>query len=157
MTSDPTPSAAARDARAAIERTIPHREPFLFVDRVVERGERRLVTEWDVRADAPFLRGHYPGRPIVPGVLICESVFQTGAILCALDAGEHAASGVPVLTKIGDARFKKPVAPGETLRIDVTLDERVGPARYMTGKVTSAGASVLRVEFVVASATTEVA
>ena len=135
----------------AIHAAIPHREPFLFVDRIVERADGRLVTEWTVPAGADFFRGHYPGRPLVPGVLICESAFQAGAILCAGDERDAAPEGaVPVLTRIGDARFKRMVSPGETLRCEVTLDERVGPARYMTGRVTCAGESVLRVQFVVA-------
>jgi 3-hydroxyacyl-[acyl-carrier-protein] dehydratase len=139
----------------AIHDAIPHREPFLFVDRIVERGEREIVAEWDVRADAPFFAGHYPGHPLVPGVLLCESVFQAGAILCAQDARDPLPPGaVPVLTKIGEARFKHMVGPGETLRIHVTLDERVGSARFMTGRVTSGSRTVLRVEFAVALAPT---
>jgi 3-hydroxyacyl-[acyl-carrier-protein] dehydratase len=133
-----------------IRSTLPHREPFLFVDRVVERGPGRLATEWRVPPEADFLRGHYPGRPIVPGVLICESAFQSGALLCAQEAEDSPAPGaVPVLAKIGDARFKRMVAPGETLRCDVALDERVGEVRYMTAKVTCASELVLRVKFVV--------
>ena len=139
------------DAMHAIHAAIPHREPFLFVDRIVERAEGRLVTEWDVPAQAPFFRGHYPGNPLVPGVLICESAFQAGAILCAGDAPDALSDGaVPVLTKIGDARFKRTARPGETLRCEVVLDERLGTARYMTAKVTCEGETVLRIEFVVA-------
>jgi 3-hydroxyacyl-[acyl-carrier-protein] dehydratase len=139
------------DAMSEIHAAIPHRDPFLFVDRIVERAESRLVTEWDVPAQAPFFRGHYPGNPLVPGVLICESAFQTGAILCAGDARDALNDGaVPVLTKIGDARFKRTVLPGETLRCELVLDERLGTARYMTAKVTCQGETVLRIEFVVA-------
>ena len=135
----------------AIRSAIPHREPFLFVSRILEQAEGRIVTEWDVAADAPFFRGHYPGRPLVPGVLICECAFQSGAILCAADARDQVTEGaVPVLTKIGDARFKRMVGPGDVLRCEVALDERLGPARYMTAKVTCEGESVLRVQFVVA-------
>ena len=138
---------ASEEIRAAI----PHREPFLFVDAIVERASGRIVTEWHVPADAPFFRGHYPGRPLVPGVLICESAFQAGALLCALDEPDAAREGaLPVLTKIGDARFKRRVGPGETLRCEVTLDQRVGIARYMKAKLTCCGELVLRVEFVVA-------
>lgn len=60
---------------------IPHRPPFLFVDRIVEQGEARLVTERTFRADEAFFAGHYPGSPLTPGVLLCEACFQTGAIL----------------------------------------------------------------------------
>lgn len=130
---------------------IPHRAPFLFVDRVVERADGRLVTEWTVPPDADFLRGHYPGRPLVPGVLLCESAFQAGAILCVGDERDATPDGaVPVLTRIGDARFKRMVGPGDTLRCEVTLDQRVGPARYLTARLSCAGKSVLRVQFVVA-------
>jgi 3-hydroxyacyl-[acyl-carrier-protein] dehydratase len=77
-------------------------------------------------------------------------VFQAGAILCAADPGAHVPDdAVPVLTKIADARFKHMVHPGETLRIEVDLTERVGAARFMSGRITSAGRTVLRVEFVV--------
>jgi 3-hydroxyacyl-[acyl-carrier-protein] dehydratase len=139
---------SGREDRGAILTAIPHREPFLFVDAILERSAARIATEWTPRADAPFFRGHYPGRPIVPGVLLCESAFQAGAILCSDDPAA-AAGGVPVLAKVADARFRRPVAPGETLRIEVTLDESISAARYMTAKVSCAGESVLRVQFVV--------
>jgi 3-hydroxyacyl-[acyl-carrier-protein] dehydratase len=146
----------ALGSRDAIEAAIPHRDPFLFVDAIVERSETRIVTEWTPRADAPFFRGHYPGRPIVPGVLICESAIQAGAILCSGDRAV-ADGSVPVLAKIADARFRRPVAPGETLRFEVTLDERLAAARYMTAKATCGGESVLRVQFVVTIAAVEAA
>jgi GxxExxY protein len=65
----------------AVQRAIPHRPPFLFVDRIVEQGEGRIVTERTYRADEAFFAGHYPGSPLTPGVLLCEACFQTGAIL----------------------------------------------------------------------------
>ena len=129
---------------------IPHRPPFLFVDKILERTDTTIAAEWNVRADAPFFAGHYPGQPLVPGVLLCESVFQAGAILCTADARDPLPEGaVPVLTKISDARFKHMVHPGETLRIEVELKERVAAARFLSGRITSAGRTVLRVEFVV--------
>jgi 3-hydroxyacyl-[acyl-carrier-protein] dehydratase len=137
----------------AVREAIPHRPPFLFVDRIVEEGDGRLAVEWTVSPDADFLRGHYPGHPLVPGVILCECAFQAGALLCARETdGSASAGGAPVLTRIVDARFKRMVRPGETVRCEVTLDERVGPARYMTARLTCAGTAVLRVQFVVARA-----
>ena len=135
----------------AVLAALPHRPPFLFVDRVVAEGPDTLAVEWTVPPDADFLRGHYPGRPLVPGVILCECAFQAGALLCARDAGQPLAEGaVPVLTRIGEARFKRMVLPGETVRCEVRLDERVGPARWMSAKLSVAGESALRVAFVVA-------
>jgi 3-hydroxyacyl-[acyl-carrier-protein] dehydratase len=137
----------------AIRARIPHRPPFLFVDRAVALEDDGITTEWDVQPDAPFFEGHYPDNPIVPGVLLSEFVFQSAALfMSGLMEGEE---GVPVLTKIEDARFRSMVTPGETLRAEVTLTERLGPACYMKAKVTSEGRSVLRIAFVVALAPTE--
>jgi 3-hydroxyacyl-[acyl-carrier-protein] dehydratase len=133
-----------------IRAAIPHREPFLFVDRIAERSGDRIVTEWRADPAAPFFAGHYPGRPLVPGVLLCECALQAGAILCA---GEDAPEGsVPVVAKIAEARFRRMVVPGETVRCEVSLDERVGTARYMTAKLSCGGENVLRLQFVVAIA-----
>lgn len=134
-----------------VHAAIPHREPFLFVDSILEGGPDHLVTEWTVPVDAEFFRGHYPGSPLVPGVLLCESAFQAGAILCARDDRDDVPAGaVPVLTRIGDARFKRMIGPGDTLRCETRLTDRVGPARYLTSKLTCDGKAVLRVEYVVA-------
>lgn len=137
--------------RAEVLAALPHRPPFLFVDRVVERGEGFVVTEWDVRAELDALRGHYPGRPVLPGVLACEMCFQSGALLFASEGASAAPAGsVPVLTRIEDARFKHIVEPGATLRARVERTESLGPARWMTAHVTSNGKSVLRIRFAVA-------
>jgi 3-hydroxyacyl-[acyl-carrier-protein] dehydratase len=142
------------DGRAAIEAAIPHRDPFLFVDRVLAREADRIVTEWDVTADLFALRGHYPGQPIVPGVLVCEFVFQSAAILLSMSSASRTTSmepdAVPVLTRIEDARFKKFVKPGETLRAQVDVVERLGSASWMKAVVSSSGARVLQIRFTVA-------
>ena len=125
---------------------LPHRPPFLFVDRIVEQSEKRIVTEWDVRADLPAFAGHFPGDPVLPGVLLAEFCFQSAALLFA----GGAAGALPVLTRIEDARYKKVVRPGETLRAEVDLVERLSNARWCKAHVRSGDASVLRIGFVVA-------
>lgn len=134
---------------------IPHRPPFRFVDRIVDITQRRIVTEVKADPDADFFRGHYPNHPIMPGVLICESCFQAGALLIAhVQGSDDLDQGIPVLTRIQDARFKRIVKPGQTLRIDVELDEELDGAYYMTGRVTASEKIVLRVTFVCMQAPT---
>jgi 3-hydroxyacyl-[acyl-carrier-protein] dehydratase len=133
--------------RAAIERAIPHRDPYLFVDRVLERTNVVLTGEWDIRAELPALAGHYPGRPVLPGALIGEFTFQCAAIL--LSAQAVSTTAIPVLVKIEDARFKKMVAPGETLRAVVETVETLGTTRFMKALVTSQGETVARLRFTV--------
>lgn len=127
---------------------IPHRPPFLFVDEVIELSEDRVVTT--VRADptAGFFAGHYPDNPVMPGVLICECAFQAGALLVANRLHEAARSkGMPVLTRIKEARFKQMVQPGQTLNVEVVLDDELDGAYFMTGRVTVGGKQAVRVEF----------
>lgn len=140
----------------AIKDCIPHREPFLFVDRVLRLEENEIETEWELQPDAFFFRGHYPEQPILPGVLANEFVFQSSAILMAkLDGEKVDSQGVPVLTRISDAKFKRMVKPGEILRAVVKLNDRLGPACYMSATVTTGGKKVVRLEFVVALKATE--
>lgn len=145
--------ASETSARAAIEALIPHREPFLFVDRVVDRSSERITTEWRVPADFFAFRGHYPDYPVLPGVLIAEFAFQSAACLFASGADPAVrSSAVPVLTKIEDARFRRVVKPGELLRAEVEVVERLGPARYCKAAVTCDGETVVRLRFTVAEA-----
>jgi len=128
---------------------IPHRPPFLLVDEIVEVSRDRIVTTRYVDPDFDFFRGHYPNQPVMPGVLICESCFQSGALLMAHRVGAFdAEDGIPVLTRIKDARFRSIVRPGDTLRIEVSLDEALDNAYYFTGRVTCEDLPVLRISFV---------
>jgi len=130
--------------------SIPHRPPFRFVDEIVEVDEGRIVTRYSADASAPFFAGHYPDHPVMPGVLICESAFQAGALLVAhLLGGIKTDARVPVIARIGDARFKRIVRPGDTLEVEVCLDDKLDGAYYMTGRVRVAGAVAVRVTFVV--------
>lgn len=138
---------------------IPHRPPFLFVDRIVSEDGNSLVAERTWRADEDFYRGHYPNAPITPGVLLCEAVFQTGALFMARQAQGSAAfqgPGVPLLAKISDVRFRNPVYPGDTIHIEVQKKEAMGGFTMMAGAVKKTdGTRVLTVNFSVAWKTPE--
>lgn len=123
---------------------IPHRPPFLFVTRVLEHEGDTLTAEWEVPTDLAAFEGHFPGEPVLPGVLISEFCFQAGAILIyATSEDDQKAEGVPVLTRITDARFRQIVRPGQTIRAHVTLTERLSNARYVDAKVTGADGKVV--------------
>ncbi|MCP4246058.1 MAG: beta-hydroxyacyl-ACP dehydratase [bacterium] len=126
---------------------IPHRAPFLFIDDVAELSLVRAVTTTRVDPHAAFFAGHYPGNPVMPGVLVCECAFQTGALLMARRAEGQDQASIPVLTRIQEAKFKRVVRPGDLLQIEVQLDEELGEACFMTGRVTVDGKPVLRVTF----------
>jgi len=102
-----------------IEKLIPHRYPFLLLDRIVEVEEqKRIIGMKNVTVNEPFFQGHFPERPIMPGVLIIEAMAQAGAILAALSEG-RAVGKVVYFTGIDKAKFRKIVVPGDQLRIEV--------------------------------------
>ena len=132
---------------------IPHRPPFLFVDEILTVSEDAITTKFSVRPDLDFFKGHYPENPIMPGVLISEAVFQTGALLMAKlmeGVGDVPAGGVPVLSKIEAARFRSIVRPGDELVITARIKEKVGQFAFMTGSVKAGARRVMNVDFCVA-------
>jgi 3-hydroxyacyl-[acyl-carrier-protein] dehydratase len=131
--------------REAIQAAIPHRPPMLLVDEVVEKSENRIVCRKTFRADEFFFQGHYPGQPIVPGVILCESAMQAGGILLSNTMQEG--KGVPVATRLNDVKLKKMIKPGDTIEMDVTLAERVANAFFMTARVTCDGKLAVRFDF----------
>jgi len=100
---------------------LPHRYPFLLVDRISDfvKGEK-IVGVKNVTINEPFFQGHFPGHPIMPGVLIIEAMAQVGGIYAHL-AGEVEGDKVPYFVGIDQARFRKPVLPGNVLRLELTL------------------------------------
>jgi len=99
---------------------IPHRDPFLFVDEIIEciPGEK-VVATWTLTGDEAFFAGHFPGRPTLPGVLMCEAIAQTGAI--ALLTDERYAGKLPLFGGLDGARFRRQVGPGDTLTLEVEM------------------------------------
>lgn len=133
---------------------IPHRPPFLFVDEIVSETAETLTAKRTWRADEDFYKGHYPNAPITPGVLLCEAVFQTGALYMARQAqaaGAKPGEGVPLLAKISDVRFRSPVYPGDVIVIEVKKKEVISGFTMMTGSIKKAdGTRVMNVDFAVA-------
>jgi 3-hydroxyacyl-[acyl-carrier-protein] dehydratase len=135
-----------------IRNRIPHRPPFLWLDRVVEITAEKIRAEKKVPEDLDLFQGHYPEYPLMPGVLLCEAVFQAGALLIgelmrSEETENGKVAGVPVLTRILGAKFKREVRPGDTLDIAATLVERLGPAWFLKGSVRVAGKTAVQVEF----------
>ena len=136
-----------------IHRRIPHRPPFLFVDRIIEINSDNATCELKVREDFDIFRGHYPNNRIFPGVLSCEAVFQTGAIFLSEKLGEDALSSnsaTPVLSRIRDARFKRMIKPGDLIEIRVFLIEQIGKFYNLRGEVRSGEKIVTTVSFALA-------
>ena len=111
---------------AAIEQILPHRDPFLLLDEVVDlQPGERVVARKRVRDDEWYLRGHFPGRPIMPGVLIVEAMAQTGAV--AVLADEANRGKLALFAGIDDVRFKRIVEPGDELELTCELERVRGP------------------------------
>jgi len=133
------------ESQRAIMEIIPHRPPMLMLDRIVEQQESSIVCERTFAADEYFFQGHYPDFPLVPGVILCEAAMQAGAVLLAQHTEGH--DGVPVATRLNNVKLKRMVRPGETIRIEAELTERVADAFFLTGKVSCEGKLAARLEF----------
>jgi len=139
-------------SRQQILDAIPHRPPMLLLDDVVEWETEHIVCKKTFVGDEFFFQGHYPDFPLVPGVILCEAAMQAGAVL--LSKLIHS-GGVPVAGRLNDVKFKRMVRPGDTILLDVTLDERMGDAFFLSAKVTCDGKLAVTLNFAVTVAKRE--
>ncbi len=129
---------------------IPHRPPFLWVDRIVDYKPGVITAEKKISEDLDIFNGHYPGNPIMPGVLLCEAIFQTGALLMARmqeTSNQSSPPGIPVLTRIGGAKFKRSVFPGDTIEMEVELTETLSSVCFFKGKLKVHGKTAVQIDF----------
>ena len=146
-----------------IKAAIPHRDPFLLVDEIVEQGDDRIVCRKQFTGDEFWYQGHYPEYPLTPGVLLCEASLQAGAVLLSeitKQAQENEIpGGVPVATRLNNVQFRAMVHPGDQITLEVDLVERLANAYFMKAKVTnnSTGNLAARLEFACTVAAPEAA
>jgi beta-hydroxyacyl-ACP dehydratase FabZ len=130
-----------------IFKCIPHRYPFLLVDRILEiEGDQRIVGIKNLTFNEFFFQGHFPKRPVMPGVLVCEAMAQVGAILAHTSRGSVDGKKVFVLTGLDQVKFKRPVEPGDQLRLELTALKRRGSFWKMKGVATVDGKIVAQAE-----------
>jgi len=124
---------------------LPQKDPFLFVDDLIDRTENKIITKYHVTGEEDFFKGHFPDNPIMPGVILQEASFQSGALLMSYLSEET--EGLGVVSRVSDVKFKNFVKPGDTIEMEVTLDEHLANAFYMSGKTRVNGKVVMVIKF----------
>jgi len=131
---------------AEIQTILPHRYPFLLLDRVVEIGPDKIVALKNVTINEPFFQGHFPGHPVMPGVLIVEALAQAGAVLAAKATGFDPATQVVYFMAMDKVKFRKPVVPGDQLALEVVPLRKGGAVWKLRGEAKVGGQVVAEAE-----------
>jgi 3-hydroxyacyl-[acyl-carrier-protein] dehydratase len=126
---------------------IPQRPPFLFIEKIIEKNENSLTTSLFLSGKEEYFKGHFPSKPVMPGVLLCESAFQTGALLMSMKGQAADQNKTALVTRIQNAKFKNMALPGETLLIKVDFIEMMGPAAFMKAKISTTDKTIMTIEF----------
>ncbi len=119
-----------------------------LIDEICERSDTSIVCKKSFSADEFFVQGHFPGQPIVPGVIQCECCLQAGAVLLRQQMDTSPGS-LPVATRMDSVKFKRMIRPGDTVEIHVTLNDQLSNAYYLTGKMLLDGKMAMRLDFAV--------
>jgi len=137
-----------------IQELIPHRYPFLLVDKVLELDTeaKHIVAQKNVSINEPYFQGHFPGRPIMPGVLIIEALAQAGGVMTQLSLGRDAQSKLFYMVKVENARFNKQVIPGDVLILDVKMKRLIRNMGWYYGEAKVNGEVVASAEVMCAGA-----
>ncbi len=127
---------------------LPHRHPFLFVDRIIELEEgRRIVGIKNVTINEPFFQGHFPGEPVMPGVLVVEAIVQTAGVLAYRSMGKEAEGKGVYFMSINRVKFRRPVVPGDQLRLELDVVKHRGFIWAFKGKAFVEDQVVAEAEF----------
>lgn len=142
------PAAMSGSELKPVREVLPHRPPFLFLDEILEMTEVSIRARRTARAEEPHFEGHYPGKPIMPGVLLCETVLQAGAYLMAAKMGlDQHMEGAPVVTRMNKVRFKRMIKPGDILDIKADHQRTKMGVHMLTGSIECEGELVCSLEF----------
>lgn len=137
-----------------IQTLLPHRYPFLLVDRILELNleTKWIVAQKNVSINEPFFQGHFPNSPVMPGVLIIEALAQVGGVLTQLGLDRNAASQLFYMVKVDNARFNKQVIPGDVLILEVQMKRLIRNMGFFYGEAKVDGEVVASAEVMCASA-----
>lgn len=120
-------------SREQVKDYLPHRDPMLFIDRVTGLSNDTITIESNIKADAPYFKGHFPNMPIMPGVLIIETLAQSGALLVSLTQGLDDGKFI-AFSSVDSAKFKRPVTPGDIMRVEVSIEKIRLPFYRFSGR-----------------------
>lgn len=136
-----------------IQKLLPHRYPFLLIDRVVEfERNKRVVAYKNLTINEPFFQGHFPAQPVMPGVLVIEALAQAGGVLYQLSRGATVEDKVFYLVKVENARFSKIIVPGDRMTLDVSIKRRIRNMAWYSGTASVDGNEAARADFLCAEA-----